>query len=247
MPRLLLVSVRAGRGAGAIQLRVNPGGTTITITGYTGPGGAVDIPTTFAGYIVTSLGAGAFISNTIVTSVTIPNSVTNIAARSFYRCGSLTNITIPNNVISIGDGAFGETKLESVHIPASVTHLGVNPFLGCRYLSDITVDIGNPAYESVRNVDNLLYYYYVLFNKSRTVIVAFSPGYVRQPGVALPSFPSSVTNIAPYAFKDTQTDITFPPNTVIIGEGAFDNPLVLSLPALPNLLSLGLRPFAQPN
>ena len=51
---------------------------TITITGYTGPGGAVTIPSTINGLPVTSIGNYAFSNCTSLTSVTIPDSVTSI-------------------------------------------------------------------------------------------------------------------------------------------------------------------------
>ena len=50
----------------------------ITITGYTGPGGAVTIPSTITGLPVTTIGTSAFFNNFALTSVTIPNSVTSI-------------------------------------------------------------------------------------------------------------------------------------------------------------------------
>ena len=60
---------------------------TITITGYTGPGGAIVIPDTINGLPVTSIGVGAFAS-TSLTSVTIPNSVTSIGLDAFSSCTS---------------------------------------------------------------------------------------------------------------------------------------------------------------
>src|SRR5687767_8739555 len=48
---------------------------TITITGYTGPGGAVVIPATINGRPVTRIGDQAFYYETSVTGITIPNSV----------------------------------------------------------------------------------------------------------------------------------------------------------------------------
>ena len=68
---------------------------TITITGYTGPGGAVSIPDTITGLPVTIIGQQAFYFYTSLTSVTIPNSVTSIGDYAFSQCWSLTNITIP--------------------------------------------------------------------------------------------------------------------------------------------------------
>ena len=59
---------------------------TITITGYTGSGGAVTIPNTINGLPVTSIGDEAFWYCSSLTSVTIPNSVTSIGDDAFYGC-----------------------------------------------------------------------------------------------------------------------------------------------------------------
>ena len=78
---------------------------TITITGYTGPGGAVTIPSTTNGLPVTSIGDYAF-SATSLTSVTIANNVTSIGDWAFWDCSRLTSVTIANSVTSIGNNAF---------------------------------------------------------------------------------------------------------------------------------------------
>src|SRR6516164_10896923 len=54
---------------------------TFTITGYTGPGGSVTIPSSINGVMVTGLGDHAFdefLGNTGPSSVTIPDTVSNI-------------------------------------------------------------------------------------------------------------------------------------------------------------------------
>ena len=56
--------------------RTNHG--TITITGYTGSGGAVVIPSSTNGYPVASIGDSAFGANAGLTSITIPDSVTSL-------------------------------------------------------------------------------------------------------------------------------------------------------------------------
>src|SRR6266699_5149296 len=74
------------------------GNGTCTITGYTGPGGAVTIPNSIAGLSATSIGDRAFYNKTSLTSVTIPASVTSIGGLAFETCYSLTNVTIPSSV-----------------------------------------------------------------------------------------------------------------------------------------------------
>src|SRR4030095_4525524 len=79
---------------------------TITITGYTGPGGAVVVPDTIDGRPVTSIGYHAFAFNASLTSVTIPNSVINIGNAAFEVCASLTSVTLGNSVTSVGGFPF---------------------------------------------------------------------------------------------------------------------------------------------
>jgi hypothetical protein len=79
---------------------------TITITGYTGPGGAVAIPSTIVGLPVSSLGDSVFAGSSTLTSVMIPESVTNIGQSTFGACAVLTNVSIGNGVRSIGYAAF---------------------------------------------------------------------------------------------------------------------------------------------
>jgi hypothetical protein len=79
---------------------------TITITGYSGPGGAVTVPSTINGLPVTSIGYSAFYNCISLTSLTIPNTVTNIGNSAFSSCTALTRVMIPNSVTTIGNSAF---------------------------------------------------------------------------------------------------------------------------------------------
>src|ERR1051325_10680402 len=56
---------------------------TITITGYTGPGGNVTIPSVITGLPVTVIGDKAFYFVTGLTGVNIPDSVTSIGDDGF--------------------------------------------------------------------------------------------------------------------------------------------------------------------
>ena len=78
----------------------------ITITGYTGTGGVVTIPSTITGLPVTSIGNSAFASSASLTSVTIPNSVTSIGNSAFASCTSLTGVYFLGNAPSLGSSIF---------------------------------------------------------------------------------------------------------------------------------------------
>jgi len=115
---------------------------TITITGYTGPGGDVTIPETINDLTVTCIGDGAFNvnGNANITGVVIPDSVTNLGMGAFSFCTGLTSVTIPNRITSLGTDLFASChNLTNVSIPDSVTSLGSNTFNNCFALKNVTI------------------------------------------------------------------------------------------------------------
>ncbi len=118
-------------------------GGVVEITGYTGPGGTVDIPGKIGGQPVTRIGDNAFSYCTGLTSVTIPNSVTSIGDGAFYSCMGLTSVAIPDSVTSIGGWAFYDCAgLTSVTIPSSVSSIGDSTFDSCTGLTGVTIPNG---------------------------------------------------------------------------------------------------------
>ncbi len=182
---------------------------SLNISQYTGPGGAVIIPSTINGLLVTSIGGSAFLGSG-VTSVTIPNSVTNIGAGAFWNCGSLTTITIPNSVTSIVDWTFYEcVRLASVTIPNSVTTIGTHAFDDCTSLASVTIP------NSVTTIGDS----------------AFSGS-----GVTSITIPNSVTNIGAGAFWNcgNLTSITIPNGVTFIVDGTFYECVRLASVTIPN-------------
>lgn len=74
---------------------------TITITGYTGTGGAVTIPETINGLPVTSIGPSAFSDCTSLLDIIVPNGVTAIWDFAFGGCTNLASITLPKTLTTI--------------------------------------------------------------------------------------------------------------------------------------------------
>jgi Leucine Rich Repeat (LRR) protein len=149
LPLVLLLTLPAVVQA---QFNYTTNNGTITITGYTGPGGAVDIPSTINGLPVNVIGDGAFQYNTSLTSVTIPNSVTNIGYYAFTGCTRLTAITVDalNSAYSSVDGVlfnknqttliqYPGGKAGSYTIPNSVTNIGLCAFAYCTSLTRATI------------------------------------------------------------------------------------------------------------
>lgn len=101
-------------------------------------------------YVVTNIGYNAFVDNTALTSVTIPNTVLSIGSGAFARCTGLTSIVIPEGVKAIASSVFtGCSNLASITIPNSVTIVGGNAFVGTPWYNnqpDGVVYAGKIAY-----------------------------------------------------------------------------------------------------
>jgi hypothetical protein len=122
------------RESAAQDFQTKADGNGVTITRYTGQGGAVVIPASIGGKSVTRIGDRAFYSRGNLASVTIPDSVISIGDWAFSGCGNLASVTIPNSVTSIGKSAFSWCSMTSVTIPSSVTRIGHWAFSGCTSL-----------------------------------------------------------------------------------------------------------------
>lgn len=161
MRRVLLCLLLLGTPAAMqAQFTYTTNNGSITITGYTGTGGDVVIPSAINGLPVTSIGEDAFENKINLTGITIPGSITNIGVYAFYECSGLTNVTIPDSVTTIGADAFRDcTGLPSVTIPSSVTSIGGDALQDCTYLISVYF-IGNaPTAPALFEFDSATVYY----------------------------------------------------------------------------------------
>ena len=156
----------------------------------------------------------------------IPNSVTSIGVGAFLDCSSLTSITIPNSVTSIGDYAFGNcSSLNSVTVPESVTSIGKSAFEGCSAIDSIVWNAKNCANASSLKT--------APFYAIRSQITSFTfgenvehiPAYLCDGMDKLTSvtIPNSVTSIGGGAFYGCSsfTSVTIPNSVTSIGNYAF--------------------------
>ena len=159
---LLVASLQAATVAD-LTFTLNGDGTEYSVSDCLGTAsGSLDIPSTYNGLPVTSIGDYAFGNCSSLTSITIPNSVTSIGYGTFSDCTSLTNITIPGSVTSIGDNAFSSCfSLTSIIIPDSVTSIGSEAFSSCSSLTSVTIpnsvtSIGYGAFAACSSLTSII-------------------------------------------------------------------------------------------
>jgi hypothetical protein len=143
-----------------------------TITGYSGLGGAVEIPSSLNGSPVRQIGngwppvfrTGSSWFNASVTSVVIPSGITRIGYGAFAYCQNLTNVVIPTGVTSIDDYGFYATSLAAIAIPHGVTNIGAHSFqahpsvpslLSSVSIPDSVLRVGSHAFESCTTLSNV--------------------------------------------------------------------------------------------
>jgi hypothetical protein len=209
---------------------------TVTITAYTGPGGAVTIPSEINGYPVASLTTYAFwFSTGPMTSVTIPSSVTNIEDETFGACFLLTTITVDTNnpAYSSADGVLfnkSQTTLveyptvkagSSYMIPDSVSSIEYGAFLFCNNLTNVTIPdsviaIGDSAFSACNNL--------VTVTLPNGITNIGNSAFDLCEHLASVTIPNSVTSIGGGAFGScwSLTDITIGNGVTSMGEDAFN-------------------------
>lgn len=193
----------------------------ITITGYTGSGGALIIPDMINGYPVASIGDYSFYYNTSIASVTIPSTVTGIGDGAFLNCLNLDNLTMANGVTTIGEDAFTDTRLNTITIPATITNIADGAFDGCTSMTTITVSPQNSFYSSTNGV---------LFDKAQTRLVKYPDGIYGTYAI-----PANVMSIEDNAFADCGlTSVVIPNGITTIPQNTFFGCASLTNIIIPN-------------
>ena len=189
-------------------------GATITITGYTGSGGTITIPSA-------------------INATLTHEPVVAIGPDAFGNGIKLAGVTIPTSVTSIGDGAFsGCANLTGVTIPSSVTSIGIAPFQGCSQLGQINVDAANPDFVSAGGV---------LFNAAQTQLLQYPVGSAHS-SYTIPSSVTSVNDFA-FAGARNLSGVSLPASITAIGNDAFSGSSVASVSIPSGVTSIGLDAF----
>jgi hypothetical protein len=191
--------------------------------------GAVDIPATYNGKVVTQIAPSGFgvsdgeADSPDITSVTIPASIQTIGEDAFSNCPLLTTVTFApgSQLTTIEANSFYRCeKLTSIVLPDSVTSIGNFAFTLCKALTSINLtdsltEIGEAAF--------------IQCYKLTSVVI-----------------PDSITSINPRVFQYCRalTSVVIPDSVTSIGYSAFFQCLSLTSIELPAALtSIGSSAF----
>ena len=172
-------------------------------------------------YIVNGVGAMAFMGNSSIGSVHIPETVSSIGKWAFYA-SSLTEVNIPENVTVIPQDAFRSTSLTSVYIPAKVKEIDPGAFHECGMLESVVVDPENSVYDSRENCNA------IILSSEDELMKGFSCS----------TIPSGIKVIGESAFSGCEiSSIVIPEGVEEIKSGAFFSSSLSSI-SLPSTLTL---------
>ena len=96
----------------SMVLNATANGTNLTVTGYKVIDSSAldltgDITDSSGGaYTLTAISSNALMGCSVLTSITLPESVTSIGGNAFQNCSSLASITLPQGLKSINDYTF---------------------------------------------------------------------------------------------------------------------------------------------
>ena len=142
-------------------------GNNATITGYTGSGGSVVIPSKIGEYTVIGVGNNAFYDKEAITAISLPETITSLGS-CFIRGTGIKSITIPKNVTDCGSSSNGplagssvtevvfeegikkipnyacstsdySSYIEKVTIPEGVTEIGAQAFYCCEKITSVNI------------------------------------------------------------------------------------------------------------
>lgn len=145
---------------GEFKFAKNEDGKSYVLVSYSGLDRNVEVPSTYNGYPVTTIGTLAFAQKSIhvvklpdtiteieedafrgsshLEQINLPNSITSIGQSAFSGCKSLTEISLPNELITLEPYVFADCiNLSTIYIPTSVVEIKETSFGNCPKITDV--------------------------------------------------------------------------------------------------------------
>ncbi len=120
----------------------NSDNTGVTVTKYIGPANYFFLPDSVNGKPIKGIGEKAFMYNTSITYINMPDTINYIGDYAFYGCTKLSTVYLPSNssdpITYIGKYAFYNTAIKGIYIPYGITKIDSYSFYGCPNLTSFT-------------------------------------------------------------------------------------------------------------
>lgn len=214
------------------------------LTRYTGSAEEVEIPASFEGSPVTSIGARALYNCIHVKKVILPKSVETIGQEAFALCPALTDFQVDekNNAFIVQDGilfskdmttlvACPEGKSGEYTLPSGVKSIGEQAFSRCLKLTKITLPdglttIGAAAFYNCTKLTSL--------SIPDTVTSIGATAFCRCAALSSVTLPKGLTKLETGLFSDCTSlkSLDIPDSLTEIGQAVFwDCPSLVSFTA----------------
>ena len=183
------------------------------LVAYAGNDSVVIIPNT-----VTSIDDYAFQNCSVITSITIPESVETIGYGAFNGCNNIKNLSY--NTDAFNPSNINKSNLETVVVGDAVTSIPNNAFYNCSNLKSVT--LGN----SVESIDRYAFYNcssLTSIDLPESVTYIGYNAFTACDNLTSVSIPNSVKTISNYAFSacNKLTSVTLGNSVETIGDYAF--------------------------
>ncbi len=223
--------------------------THIQRAGSGQPEECTSIPAEAAGAALVGIDDEAFYGCSLLSAVTVPDSVEFIGSYAFAHCKSLEGMVLPESLTRLGEGAFFACAgLSEISIPADVNEMGARCFSGCTALAAVGLNCGGissiedglfencAALNSVNIPDGVSRIGYRAFYGCAALEDITLPSALLElgdeafcgSGLKAAALPDGLQHIGSYAFRGTQ-----------IGVDSFDGNLPKSV------VSVGANPYAD--
>lgn len=121
----------------------NSDGDEVYICQYVGTGGAVVVPETIDGYIVTSISANTFFECTNVISVQLPDGIDYIGREAFSGCTNLETVNLPEGIECLPYYLFEDcSSLQEITLPSTLKEIEEGVFYNCDSLVSVVIPEG---------------------------------------------------------------------------------------------------------